>query len=71
LDETSDRRQVPHDLALVAYDDFDLAAAPACDLTTYCQPLAEMITAMVEMIQGQRKLEPLRLRDRLVERGSA
>jgi DNA-binding LacI/PurR family transcriptional regulator len=62
---------IPHDLALVGYDDIDLAAAPAYDLTTYRQPLAEMIAAMVGMIQGRRKLESLRLRGRLVERGSA
>jgi DNA-binding LacI/PurR family transcriptional regulator len=63
--------KVPHDLALVGYDDIDLAAAPTYDLTTYRQPLAEMIAAMVEMIQGRRKLESVRLRGRLVERGSA
>jgi len=62
---------IPHDLALVGYDDIDLAAAPAYDLTTYRQPLAEMIMAMVEMIRGRRKPESLRLRGRLVERGSA
>jgi LacI family transcriptional regulator len=62
---------VPQDLALVGYDDIDLAAAPAYDLTTYRQPLAEMVAAMVEMIQGRRKLESLRLRGRLIERGSA
>ena len=62
---------IPRDLAFVGYDDNDFAAAPAYDLTTYRQPIAQMCTAVIAMIKGERKSESLRLPGQLIVRGSA
>lgn len=64
------RLKIPGDLAFVGYDDNELAAAPAYDLTTYRQPIEAMVTAVVDMIKGRARPESLRLRGQLVERGS-
>jgi len=63
--------RIPHDIAVVGFDNTELAAAPAYDLTTYEQPIVEMVQVMVEMILGRRKKETIYLRGRFVPRSSA
>ena len=63
--------KVPADLAIVGYDDIDLAAAPAYDLTTYAQPIANMVTVLLDMVKGRREPESVQLPGRLIVRGSA
>jgi LacI family transcriptional regulator len=70
-DAARGRRKVPDDLAIAGYDGIDMAGAPAYDLTTYEQPVAAMVSALVAMIQGRRPPASVRLHGRLVPRGSA
>lgn len=46
-------RKVPEDIAVVGFDDIDLAAARSYDLTTYRQPIEAMVEALVDMIAGR------------------
>ncbi|WP_210527612.1 LacI family DNA-binding transcriptional regulator [Rubellimicrobium arenae] len=63
--------RVPQDIAVVGFDDIDLAAAPSFDLTTYRQPFRDMVEALVQMLTGKRPAETLRLTGDLVLRGSS
>ncbi|MBX5156614.1 MULTISPECIES: LacI family DNA-binding transcriptional regulator [unclassified Rhizobium] len=63
--------RVPHDLAIVGFDNIELSAAPAYQLTSYEQPADEMIDTMVAMITGKREAETIILPGRLVPRSSA
>lgn len=63
--------RVPQDMAVVGYDGHDLAAAHAFDLSTYEQPMEEMVAALVDMLMERRPVELLTVRGRLVVRGSA
>ncbi|MDX7949568.1 substrate-binding domain-containing protein [Lichenihabitans sp. Uapishka_5] len=45
--------RIPGDLAVVGYDGSDLAGHPAYGLTTYEQPMAEMVDQVVSMIVGR------------------
>ena len=62
--------RVPADLAIVGYDDTDLAATPAFDLTTFQQPLGEMVAAIVDMLTGRLKPESITIRGKLIVRGT-
>lgn len=62
--------RVPEDIAVVGFDNFELCGVPAYSLTTYEQPLHEMVKAVIDMIIGDRKPETVRLPGRLVVRGS-
>ena len=63
--------QVPADIAVIGFDNAGYAPTPAYDLTTYEQPIDEMVQATVEMILGRREKKTIQLRGRLVPRGSA
>jgi LacI family transcriptional regulator len=63
--------RVPEDIAVVGFDNIDLAAAPAYNLTTYQQPREAMVRVMVDMILKRRPKESINLPGTLVVRGSA
>ena len=63
--------RVPEDIAVVGFDDVPLSAAPAYNLTTYQQPIEEMVKAIVEMILGKREKATIQMQGKLVPRGSA
>jgi LacI family transcriptional regulator len=63
--------RVPADIAVIGFDNAGYAPAPAYDLTTYEQPIDEMVQATVEMIVGRREKKTVHLRGRLVPRSSA
>ena len=62
--------RIPEDLAVVGYDGIDLTATSAYNITTYEQPLDEMVTVIMDMIRGRRALESVRLHGHLIVRGS-
>lgn len=61
---------IPQDLALVGYDGDELTASPLFDITTYRQPLPQMVNALMEMIRGRLAPMSLALEGQLVIRGS-
>lgn len=63
--------RVPDDLAIAGYDGSDFAAAPAYDLTTYEQPVSQMVHLMVNMVLGRTPPACLRLEGKLLVRHSA
>lgn len=63
--------RVPADIAIVGFDNIDLAAAPAYDLTTYQQPRVEMVRVVADMILGRREKKSVDLPGALILRGSA
>ncbi|HZQ81003.1 MAG TPA: LacI family DNA-binding transcriptional regulator [Gaiellaceae bacterium] len=67
-------RRVPHDVAVVGFDDLPLAAAATPPLTTVCQPFDEMTRELVRLVQARIAGSPpehVVLRPRLVRRASA
>jgi LacI family transcriptional regulator len=63
--------RVPEDIAVVGFDNTTLAASPAYSLTSYDQPLDEMIDATIAMILGHQEPVSIDVRGRLVVRTSA
>ncbi len=62
---------VPEDLAVIGFDNVDLAASPSYQLTTYDQPSAEMVSTTIEMLRGNIPMQGItRLQGRLVVRHS-
>jgi len=61
----------PADMAFVGYDGVDAAAAPSYDLTTYEQPLGNMVALLVDMIVGRAERASVDLEGRLIVRGSS
>ena len=59
------------DLAVAGYDGSELAETPGFDLTTYEQPMAEMVEAIVGMITGTLPAQSVSLPGRLIVRTSA
>jgi DNA-binding LacI/PurR family transcriptional regulator len=45
--------QVPEQVSVVGFDDVPQAAWPAYGLTTYAQPLAEMVEAVIALLTEQ------------------
>jgi LacI family transcriptional regulator len=66
--------RVPHDIALVGYDDLPLAAYATPPLTSVHQPIGEMgahaVKLLVDQIRGQSSVASVRLQARLVVRES-
>lgn len=62
--------RIPEDLAIVGYDGDELVTSPLFNLTTYRQPMQEMVDALVDMLKGRRERESLTLAGELVVRGS-
>ncbi len=67
-------RRVPDDVAVVGYDDIDMAAYAHPSLTTVRQPIAAgadaLVNALLTVIQGRRG-EPVVLETELIKRASA
>ena len=65
---------VPHDVAVVGYDDVPIAAWPAYDLTTVRQPVNRMVDATVDAllsrIEGDTAPRKIRIPGPLILRGS-
>ena len=62
---------IPQDIAIVGYDDIDLAGMHVFSLTTYRQPAAAMVDALVDMLVGRRPPATVRIPGELVARTSA
>ena len=62
---------VPGDIAIAGFDNIELAADPAYDLTTYEQPTDAMVRATIDMILGRRVRETINLPGKFISRGSA
>jgi DNA-binding LacI/PurR family transcriptional regulator len=62
--------RVPEDIAVVGFDNIPFAASRAYGLTSYEQPLAEMIGATVEMITEKREKLTTNIQGRIVIRSS-
>lgn len=63
--------RVPEDIALVGFDNTAFAASPAFSLTTYEQPIDDMVAATIDMIMERRPSETVVFPGRLVIRRSA
>lgn len=62
--------RIPEDLAIVGYDGMDIIKMPMFDITTYEQPMDEMIAALVDMLKGRSLQRSVLLPGRLDVRGS-
>lgn len=62
--------RVPEDIAVVGFDNAAFAASPSYGLTTYEQPVSEMVDAVIAMFLGQREKITVNIRGRLVVRAS-
>ncbi|MEQ6290091.1 LacI family DNA-binding transcriptional regulator [Vogesella sp. GCM10023246] len=62
--------RVPQDLAIVGYDGDELAATPSFNLTSYRQPLPQMVAALIRMLKGELPPQSLNLPGELLIRGS-
>lgn len=67
--------RIPQDVSVIGYDDVPMAAWPAYDLTTIRQPVNRMVEATVDaildLIDGTRGVEKIRIDGPLMIRGSA
>ena len=43
--------RVPQDIAVTGFDDIPLTASPAYDVTTCCQPISDMVRALVKVLE--------------------
>lgn len=63
---------VPKDIAITGFDDIPLASSPTYDLTTYRQPITEMVHALVRLLDARGEAsQSTILRGKFVARGSA
>lgn len=62
--------RVPEDVAIVGYDGIAITAAPAYDITTYEQPMEQMVKALISMMKGRLDPQSMVLPGRLIVRGS-
>lgn len=62
--------RIPEDLAIVGYDGHDMTAAPSFDLTTYEQPMQEMVETIVAMLTGRLEPKSITIPGKLVIRRS-
>ena len=65
------RLRVPKDIAITGFDDIPLASSPNYDLTTYRQPITDMVHALVRLLESDGDA-PMRtiLPGKFVPRGS-
>ena len=64
--------RVPSDIAITGYDDIPLAASPTYDLTTYRQPITEMVHALVRLLDAKGNAsQSIVIKGKFVARGSA
>lgn len=62
---------VPGGLAVAGFDDVEFSSTPNYDLTTYAQPVDEMVRIVADMALGRRERTTVSLTGRFVPRGSA
>lgn len=62
--------QIPQDIAIVGFDNYELGGSHAYGLTTYEQPRYEMVEAVIAMILGKVEPETVTLPGKLVIRRS-
>lgn len=62
--------KIPKDLAIVGYDGTAISAAPAYDITTYEQPLEQMVKSLISMMKGRLEPESIAVEGRLIVRSS-
>ncbi|MCZ7853621.1 LacI family DNA-binding transcriptional regulator [Agrobacterium salinitolerans] len=62
--------QVPEDIAIVGFDNYELSGSFGYGITTYEQPRDEMIDAILSMVKGHSDLKTVTLRGELVVRNS-
>ena len=62
--------RVPEDIAIVGFDNIELSGAPPYQITTYDQPLDDMVSAIVDMILGRRPKKPAVFPGKLIVRQS-
>lgn len=63
--------RVPEDIAVVGFDNVDLASSPAYELTTYEQPLELMVRTAADMILGRIDKKTIYLPGKFVPRKTA
>ncbi len=63
--------RVPEDIAIAGFDNIDVGASPAYDLTTYEQPIEAMAQAVADMILGRTEKQTVCLPGRLIARRTA
>ena len=61
---------IPQQVGVVGFDNAPLSAMPAFNLTSYEQPITEMLEAILDMIEGKSPIESCEFKGRLVLRGS-
>jgi DNA-binding LacI/PurR family transcriptional regulator len=61
---------VPGDLAIVGFDDIDLVSNPCFDITSYRQPIDEMVDVVIGMIANRSPQKSVALRGKLCIRSS-
>ncbi|AYG64465.1 LacI family DNA-binding transcriptional regulator [Rhizobium jaguaris] len=62
--------RIPEDIAVVGFDNYELGGSSAYSLTTYEQPLREMVSIIIRMIKGEVDPETVTLPGELVVRSS-
>lgn len=62
--------RIPEDIAIMGYDGTDLTAMSVFDISTYEQPMDDMIAVLIDMLQGRKEPTSLTLPGRLIVRGS-
>lgn len=62
--------RIPQDLAIVGYDGLDLAKMPMFNITSYEQPMDEMVATLMEMLKGRRPNQSVLLPGKFMVRGS-
>ncbi len=62
--------KVQKELAIVGYDGIAITAAPAYDITTYEQPMQQMVNKLMDMMKGRVESKSVALPGRLIVRGS-
>lgn len=62
--------RIPQDIAIVGYDGMDIAGMPMFDITSYEQPMDQMIAALIAMLKGQAPMRSVLLQGKLAVRKS-
>ncbi len=62
---------IPSDIAITGFDDIPLAASPTYDLTSYRQPITEMVHALVRLLDAEGNApQSIVIKGKFVARGS-
>ncbi len=58
--------RIPEDLAIVGYDGMDFATMPMLSITSFEQPMDDMVAALVDMLKGRQPAESVLLPGKLL-----